>query len=352
VLTTDLTRRLGIEAPIFSAGMGGGLAGPELVAAVSNAGGLGVLGMLALPAALIREHIRRVRALTPRPFGVNLVLPALQGDEVDVCLAERVPVLVLFWGDPSPYVADAHRHGTFVISQIGSVAEACAATEAGVDALMVQGVEAGGHVRGTTSLLTLLPSVASALRSIGAGRRTSSSSRTGANPGEPPPLIAAGGIADGRGLSAALGLGAQAVSMGTRFLASEEAGAAPAYKARVVAAKAEDTVYTSLFDIGWPDAPHRVLRNGTVDAWERAGRPAAGARPGEGDVVGRVPIGGMTADVVRYSVVPPLAGFDGDLEDVALYAGESCALIDGVKPAAAIVRDVLRETEAILRDRK
>ena len=117
------------------------------------------------------------------------------------------------------------------------------------------------------------------------------------------------------------------------------------------AARAEDTVYTGLFDIGWPDAPHRVLRNRAVDEWERAGRPAAGARPGEGTVIGHVPIGGMSAEVVRHSVVPPLTGFEGDLEYAALYAGESCALIDGVKPAAAIVRDVLREAETIVRAR-
>jgi len=325
---SPLCARLGIEAPILCAGMGGGIAGPELVAAVSNAGGLGVLGMLALPPPAIRAAIDRVRTLSALPFGVNLVVAGLQGGEVEACLDARVPVLVLFWGDVGPYVAAAHRAGTLVVAQVGSVAEARAAAAAGADAIIAQGVEAGGHVRGTTGLFTLLPAVVRAVA--------------------PLPVIAAGGIADGAGLVAALDLGAHAVSMGTRFLASDEAAAAPAYKARVVAATSEDTVCTSLFDIGWPDAPHRVLRNRAVEEWTRAGAPPPGARPGEGSVIGRVTLAGMAIDTVRYSVVPPLADFEGDLEYAALYAGESCALVDAVKPAATIVRDVMREA-AVLR---
>ena len=323
-METAFTRLVGIEHPIVQAPIGT-LSNPRLAAAVSNAGGLGVLGMLALPAPAVRDQIRRVRALTTRPFGVNLVIARLQGGEVEVCLEERVPLLVFFWGDPGPYVDAAHRHGTRIVAQVGSVAEARAAAAAGVDAIIAQGVEAGGHVRGTTSLLTLLPSIVGAVA--------------------PVPVIAAGGIADGRGLLAALDLGAQAVSMGTRFLASEEAAAARAYKDRIVAATAEDTVYTHLFDIGWPDAPHRVLRNRAVTEWEQAGRPAPGRRPGEGAAIGR--IGGMNVEVLRYSVVPPLTGFEGDLEYAALYAGESCSVIDAVKPAAAIVRDVVREAERL-----
>ena len=164
MLTTSLCRRLGIAHPILSAGMGGAIAGVDLVAAVSNAGGLGVLGMLALPAPVIRDSIRRVRALTDRPFGVNLVLASIQGDEISTCLEERVPVLVLFWGDPAPYVAEAHARGTKVIAQVGSVPEARAAASAGVDAVMVQGVEAGGHVRGTTALSVLVPAVHAAVQ--------------------------------------------------------------------------------------------------------------------------------------------------------------------------------------------
>src|SRR5215510_7590811 len=250
MLKTSLCQQLGIDYPLFSVGMGGGMAGPELVAAVSNAGACGVLGMGALPAPSIRQQIHHVRTLTNKPFGVNLLLPLLQEGQIEVCLDEQIPLLSLFWGDPTPYVEAAHRRGTKVLIQVGSVAEAKAAAAAGVDAIIAQGVEAGGHVRGTTALSILVPAVIEAVK--------------------PVPVIAAGGIANGKGLVAALCLGAQAVSMGTRFLASEEAVASRAYKARVVQSTAEDTVYTGLFDVGWPAAPHRVLRNKAVAEWEAA----------------------------------------------------------------------------------
>ena len=222
MLKTPLCHQLGITYPLFSVGMGGGMAGPELVAAVSNADACGVLGMGGLPAPYIRQQIQQVRTLTDKPFGVNLLLPLLQEGQIETCLDEHVPFVVLFWGDPAPYVADAHRRGTKVFLQVGSVEEAQAAAAAGVDAIIAQGVEAGGHVKSTTALSTIVPAVVEAVK--------------------PVPVIASGGIANGRGLVAALSLGAQAVSMGTRFLASVETGVVQAYKDRVVQSTAEDTV--------------------------------------------------------------------------------------------------------------
>jgi NAD(P)H-dependent flavin oxidoreductase YrpB (nitropropane dioxygenase family) len=326
MLTTELCRQLGISLPIWNAGMGGGLAGPALAAAVSNSGGLGVLGMGGLPAPLIRDQIREVRELTNRPFGVNIIMPVMEGDaQIDCVLEEQVPVLVLFWGDPSPYIERAHQVGTRVVSQVGSVEEAKAVAAAGVDAVMIQGVEAGGHVRGTEPLSIVLPATVDAVA--------------------PLPVVASGGIADGRGVAAALCLGAQAVSLGTRFLCSEESRAA--YKERVVAASAKDTYYTKLFDIEWPDAAHRVLRNRIVDEWEAAGSPASGQRPGEGEISGRMPIGGETIELQRYSVFMPMEGFEGDLDEAVLYAGESCSLVSDVKPAAEIVRVLAADADAI-----
>lgn len=330
MLQTRLCRELGIDYPILSAPLGGGNAGPELAASVSDAGGLGFLGMGGLPAQAIRDQIREMRRRTSKPFGVGLLIPRLSGGEVQACVEERVPVLLLFWGDVTPYVEKAKRAGIRVFAQVGSVAEAQAAAVAGVDAIVAQGFEAGGHVRGTTSLFTLVPAVREAV--------------------QPLPVIAAGGIATGRGLVAALGLGADAALMGTRFVASEESRACPEYKQRIVRACAEDTVHTELFDIGWPEAAHRVLRNKAVDEWERAGRPRSGERPGEGTTVGRMPIGDATTDILRYSVRTPMIGFEGDLEYTALYAGESCGLVSELKPAAAIVRDVVAEAEAVLRE--
>lgn len=328
MLHTDLCDRVGVDLPIWNAGMGGGLAGVELAAAVAGAGGLGVLGMGGLPAPAVREHVRQLRARTDRPFGVNLILPLATDDVVQCCFDERVPVLVLFWGDPAPYVAAARAAGTTLVVQVGSVEQAEQAAAAGVDVVMVQGAEAGGHNRSTEPLATVLPAAVAAVR--------------------PVPVVAAGGIADGKGVAAALRQGAQAVSLGTRFLCSDESGAADGYKQRIVGAAADETLLTTLFDVGWPDAAHRVLRNRTVTAWEAAGSPASGGRPGEGDVVGRMPVAGQPVELPRYSIFMPMAGFEGDLEDQVLYCGRSCAAIDDVRPAGELVRDLARDAEAEL----
>jgi len=325
-LQTPLCRAMGIEFPIFSVGMSW-LAGPELAAAVSNAGGCGVVGMAGMSGEQVYPRIQQARAQTNKPFGVNVILARLQEGQIEACLDERVPLIVFFWGDPTPYVAQAHRRGTKVFVQVGSVEEARAAAAGGVDGIIAQGVEAGGHVRSNTSLSTLLPAVVEAVR--------------------PVPVIAAGGIANGRGLAAALSLGAQAVSLGTRFLCSDEAFAMQAYKERIVRSAAEDTVYTNLFDIGW-DAPHRVLRNRTVSEWEVAGRPSSGRRPGEGSVIGTASRGGAATELTKYAANSyPTLGFSGDIENAVLYAGESCSLIADIRPAAQIVRDLVQEAEAV-----
>jgi len=327
MLKTALCHQIGIAYPIFSAGMGP-VAGPELAAAVSNAGGCGVLGGVFMPPPILQQAICRIRTLTEKPFGVNLILPLLEEGQIDVCLAERVPLLVLFWGDPSPYIAEVHRHSTKLFVQVGSIEEATAAATGGVDALIVQGVEAGGHVKSRTSLSTLVPAVVEAVA--------------------PVPVLAAGGIATGQGVVAALNLGAQAVSMGTRFLCSTEASATRAYQERVISSTAEDTVYTTLFDIGWSDAPHRVLRNTAFVEWEAAGCPTSGQRPGEGTIAGTVSLAGTTMEVPKYGSMIPIASFAGDMESVALYVGESCSLVHDVKPAAQIVQDVVREAEEVI----
>ena len=171
----------------------------------------------------------------------------------------------------------------------------------------MQGVEAGGHVQSVVGLLALLIEV----------RRAVSL-----------PLVAAGGIADPAGARAAVTAGAAAVAMGTRFVASEECDAHPRYKARLLEAEARHTVLTELFDVGW-DAPHRVLRSSTYERWEAEGRAPAGARPGEGEEV--------APGIPRYALNMPLAGVEGDVEAMALYAGQGVGAIDAVEPAAAIV---------------
>lgn len=326
---TLLCDLLGIDHPILSVGFGP-TAGPELAAAVSAAGACGVLGGSSVPPDVLRERIRAVRARTDRPFGVNLLLHQPQLAQMDVCVEERVPLVVTFWGDAAPFVERARGSATKVFHQVGSLSEASEAAAAGVDAVIAQGSEAGGHVKGRIALAALLPEVVDALR--------------------PLPVLASGGIGDGRGIAAALLLGAVGVSLGTRFVASEEAHTVREYKERIVRAGAEDTVYSEfLFDGMWPDAPHRALRNGVVRAWEAAGSPPAGQRPGEGTTIARAKrANGTEVDVKRYSSFMLTPEIAVDIEEAPLWAGQSVALIHDIRPAGDIVRELVREADALL----
>src|SRR5690349_10483169 len=264
-MRTALCERLQIDVPIIQAAMGGAV-GPRLAAAVSNAGGLGMLVLTGADSDTIRSEVRATKALTRRPFGVNLNLNRQQHERLAVLLEEGVPVISLFWGDPAPLIEQAHMGGAVVLHTSASADEARRVVDAGVDIVVAQGWEAGGHVRGTVSTMALIPAVVDAVH--------------------PTPVVAAGAIADGRGLAAALALGAAGAWIGTRFLASTEADVHPHYRDRLLSSSENDTVHLeSLFDIGWPNAPHRVLRNSTVTEWEEAGRPRAGNRPGEGEFV-------------------------------------------------------------------
>jgi nitronate monooxygenase/enoyl-[acyl-carrier protein] reductase II len=321
---TPFCRALGLTAPIAQAPVGSA-ATPELAAAVSNAGGLGTLALSWIPPDAVAARVRATRALTDRPFGVNVVLEWDQRERLRACLAESVSVVSTFWGGPGPYRDLIHGGGALHLHTVGSVEEARNAVAAGVDAIVAQGWEAGGRVRGQTATMALVPAVVDAVH--------------------PVPVIAAGGIGDGRGLAAALALGADAAWLGTRFLLADEAGTHNEWRARLRAADDTSAVYTAAFDGGWPDAPHRVLRNSTLDAWERAGRPSSPERPGERDVVAHAPDG---TPINRYAATPPMPGVTGDIEALALYAGQSAALLDDVRPAAEIVDRLLVEAAAAL----
>jgi NAD(P)H-dependent flavin oxidoreductase YrpB (nitropropane dioxygenase family) len=329
-MKTTLCHLLGIEHPIIAAPMGPDLTGPDLVAAVSNAGGLGILQAQLCPPPLFRQEIRRVRALTDRPFGVNLILHFPVEDQVAVCLEERVPVLSFFWGDPTPYVGRAHAAGVKVFHQIGSVAEAERAAAAGVDVIVAQGVEAGGHVRGEVSTLALVPRVVDAVA--------------------PRPVAAAGGIADGRGVVAVLALGAQGAVLGTRFLASAESRAHPHYKQRLLEADAASTVRTTLFGHGWPNAPHRSLRTAFVEQW--LGQEARGQESRlDEPAVGQTVISGQAMPVLRFVSLPPNAEASGDIDSMAQLAGQGVGLVRAIKPAGQIVHELVEEARQIISQR-
>jgi nitronate monooxygenase len=326
-METSVTRLLGIEHPIIHAPIGG-LSVPALAGAVSNAGGLGMMAITWLEPGEIRGAITELRGLTARPFGVNVIIDPQdppQDERVEVALEAGAPLVSFTWGDPAPYVDRVHRAGALAALTVGSADEARRAVDAGIDVIVAQGWEAGGHVWGEVSTLALVPAVVDAV------------------PGTP--VIAAGGIADGRGLAAVLGLGAGAAWMGTRFVASAEAPAHPRYHERLLAARESDTFHGKLFDVGWPNAAHRVLRNATIEAWLAAGSPPSGDRPGEGEVLATRADG---SEIARYASMSPSAGTTGRIDELSLWSGQSVGLIHEVLPAAEIVGRTVAEAEAIL----
>jgi nitronate monooxygenase len=271
--------------------------------------------------ATLRTLIEETKELTDRPFGVNLVLHWPPEERLAICLETHVPLISFFWGDPTPYIQAIHDAGSQVSHTVGSAAEARAAVSAGVDVIVAQGWEAGGHVWGTVGTMALVPSVVDAV--------------------SPVPVVAAGGIGDGRGIAAALTLGAAGAWLGTRFLMSPEASVHPDYQGILLNASEADTIYTTLFDGGWPDAPHRAIRTETVKHWEAAGCPPPGQRPGEGEVVGT---GNDGESIHRYADMLPGPEARAAMDDLALYAGQSVGLIRSIQPAVAIVRELTMET--------
>jgi nitronate monooxygenase len=309
---------IGVQTPVVQAGMGGGLSRHELAAAVSEAGGLGTIAVNG--AAAIARELDAARELTGRPVAVNLLLPFARRDWFEA--ASAADAVVTFWGSPR------RRTGGTWIHQCGSVAEARAAHAAGADAAIVQGVEAGGHVRGTTPALELLEQVRAALP-------------------DDYPLLLAGGIAAGADVARALEAGAAGAVAGTRFLVSEESRAHPGYRERLL--EAETTILTGLFGAGWP-ALHRVVPNAATEhhlgrrdprvpflnrALNRLSGP--GARYTPAALQERI----VRAQRPRGRLLSPQAATDDGpaaLVDAGpLYAGETVARIDEVRPAAEIV---------------
>jgi NAD(P)H-dependent flavin oxidoreductase YrpB (nitropropane dioxygenase family) len=262
--------------------------------------------------------VRETAALTGRPFGGNLVLTEDRHHRLDQALDAGLRVVSFFLGDAGGYVQPVHDAGGIVMQTVGTAEEARRAAGSGVDVIVAQGWEAGGHVWGTVATLPLVPTVVDAVA--------------------PVPVIAAGGIGDGRGVAAVLALGAQAAWVGTRFLLAEEMPIHEDYRSRLIAADETDSQrYPSLYSVGWPDSPHRALRNSTADAWQAAGRPPLAQRPGYGDVIAHLASG---EEIVRYEPAPPMAGTTGDIEALSMWAGQGVALARGTQSAADIVKEL------------
>ncbi len=298
---TDL---VGSKWPLQQAGMSG-TATSTLAAAVSNAGGLGMIGVGRQQSAVVERYLDEVAALTHSPVGATCIAQFVLPDVVEL-LASRLRIVEFFYEWP-----DAARVPANVICgwQVGSVDEAKAAVDAGCRYVIAQGMEAGGHVRGHEPLAELLPAVRAAV-SV--------------------PVVAAGGIGNVAAIRSALSLGADAVRVGTRFVATLESYAHPLYIDALVAANTEDSVLTEAFAIGWPDAPHRVLQS-AIDA----------AKSAPDDVVGQtVPAGGMPMPMPRFGVSTPTRDTTGDIRAMALYAGRSVGSVHRVMSAAEVVAEL------------
>ncbi|EFJ24571.1 hypothetical protein SELMODRAFT_267769 [Selaginella moellendorffii] len=323
---------LGFDHGIIQAPLGPDISGPALVAAVANAGAIGVLRAPDQDEPeVLRGMVKRTRELTDRSFGVGIILDFPHEKMLEAVIQERVAVLMVYWGEFGSHLVDKmHQAGVKVVHQVGSVAEAKDAALAGVDAIIVQGVEAGGHVRGKEGLIALLPKVVDAVWKYKI------------------PVIAAGGIVDARGYVAALALGAKGVCLGTRFLATLESNAHPIYKKMVLAASAGDTELNNIFGRKrWPNAPQRVIKTPFFLEW----RDKLGPDESEqGQVtIGETIVHGKKEEVKRFSGKVPNSSATGKIEEMAMYAGEGVGLIDEILPAASVVRGLVEGAQNIIR---
>jgi enoyl-[acyl-carrier protein] reductase II len=316
VLRTPFCELFDLDAPILQAAIWPATS-PELVAAVGEAGALGTIAGIFGSRESLVEQMERVRELTDRPFVVNHVVPSLDEDAFQATLDARPAAVSFALGHPGPLVERAHAAGAKVIHQVHTVAQARQAAELGVDVVIAQGGEAGGQgMAGGVGEMTLVPQVVDAVAPI--------------------PVLAAGGVADGRGLAAALVLGAAGANVGTRFLASEEASAHEEWKRRIVDSGSEDTVrFEAWRSIMPPPSPGayevvpRVLHSGFVDEWEA--RPADAAAQSER----------LLAEIMG-------AIREGRTHEILAFTGQTAGLIHDVRPAANIVRDLVTGAERAL----
>jgi NAD(P)H-dependent flavin oxidoreductase YrpB (nitropropane dioxygenase family) len=318
MIHTRICDLLRIPHPIVLGGMGGATTAP-LVAAVSNAGAFGTLGTSAFDAAQLDAEIGAIRERTDKPFGVNHLLFQIREDMYAVTLRARPALVAFAWArkdqDLREYFKRAHDAGCKVMHMTGEVPEALRAAEAGADVLVAQGTEAGGHV-GWMASLPLVPMMVKAVA--------------------PLPVLCAGGIADGRGLAAALALGAEGALLGTRLLATTEAPLHPNFKQAIVKSDGHDTVLTEIPDLAsqrvWPGAMSRAQRNKFIERW--AGREWA-IRQNAGEI-------GKQVAAARVA---------GDIDNATLSFGQDAGLIDAIKSVKEVVQDMIAEAEKIIGER-
>ncbi|MBE0467733.1 MAG: enoyl-[acyl-carrier-protein] reductase FabK [Candidatus Desulforudis sp.] len=307
MLQTELCELLGIDYPILQGGMAW-VSDARLAAAVSNGGGLGIIGTGQAPPDWVREHIRAAKTLTDRPFGVNVMLLSPFAEEVmRVVVEERVVVVTTGAGNPGKYISELQEVGTRVIPVVPSVALARRLEQTGVNALIAEGMESGGHI-GELTTMVLVPQIVDAVDI---------------------PVIAAGGIGDGRGIAAALALGAAGVQMGTRFICAEECTVHPKVKERILEARDRDTVVSGRLT----GHPVRCLRNKLTRQFDELE-----ARQAPVEELEKLGVGKLRAAMVN-----------GDVEYGSVMAGQVAAMVREIKPAREIIRELVLEAREILR---
>jgi len=334
-IATRFTQRFGVRHPFACAGMGFAGMTPDLAIAVCKAGGVGALGVGFTPPELLREYIRAIKAATDAPFNINLLTCFDNDAQVKVCAEERVPIVSWHWGHPS----DANRAllreaGVSYWEQVGSVADAMRAVDDGAEVIVAQGFEAGGYnYQGRPDMpglptFVLVPTMVDAV-------------------GDRALVLAAGGVSDGRGVAAALALGADAVSVGTRMVATVEAAVHDEHKRRIVAAQGEDAVLSSIFGPEWPHFnPMRLQKNRVVAEYNHRLAEVPAERSGL-EVVGKTVLYGQPMEMRKFNVILPTPETEADWEEMPWLMGQGVGLVHDVKPAGEVVEQMMSEAQAI-----
>ncbi|MGR3219714.1 MAG: NAD(P)H-dependent flavin oxidoreductase [Candidatus Anammoxibacter sp.] len=315
MIKTAVCDKLNIKHPIVLGGMALATS-PSMVAAVSEAGGLGILGVTALSAEEIHKNVESIKLITDKPFGINYLLFKIDDDIFCDTIKDKIPVVSLAWARPDQdlraYFNKAHDVGSIVMYMVGDVSESVRAVDAGADIIVAQGTEGGGHVR-SMATFTLLPMVVDAVK--------------------PCHVLAAGGIADGRGLVAALALGAEGVLMGTRFLATKEAPIHTSYKEAIVESTGNDTILSHIPDLisqtTWPGGSARTLQNDFIEYWR-----------GREDSISK-----NAKEINKESL---MARKEGDIGKTSILVGQNAGLIDSIMTVNDVIVRMVEQAGTII----
>ncbi|MFI0444547.1 NAD(P)H-dependent flavin oxidoreductase [Actinomadura sp. 6N118] len=331
VLSTRFTEKFAVTYPFACAGMAFAGGAPDLAVAVTGAGGIGAVGATLTPPDVLRQIIHEVRkGVGEAPFNINLITYFDNAEQVRVCAEERVPIVSFHWGHPpADQLKQLREAGVSVWEQVGSADAAKLAVDDGVEVVVAQGWEAGGHNYGGLPTMVGVPAVVDAV-------------------GDRVPVLAAGGITDGRQVAAALCLGADGVWVGTRLVASLEAQVHPEHHRRLISSLGEDTVLTAIFGPEWPEFnPMRVQRDRVVDEWnDRLDQVPADRDSLE--QVGTTVLQGAETVLRKFSALPPMPATKADWEEMPWLMGQGVGLVHDVKPAAEIVREMMDQAERVL----